>query len=118
MDWLLQDVRYAIRRLRIDPGFTLGVVATLAIGIGGAAATFSILDAAVLRPLPFPDPDRIVRLRAVTPRGDAFSVSIPDYQDYARRLRSVSALAAMKPLDVTLTGVGDPAQLQGAAVTA
>ena len=118
MDWLLQDVRYAFRRMQIDPGFTLGVVATLAIGIGGAAATFSILDAAVLRPLPFPDPDRIVRLRAVTPRGEPFSVSVPDYRDYARRLRSLSPIAAMKPLDLTLTGAGDPAQIQGAAVTA
>lgn len=118
MDSLLQDVRYAIRRLRIGAGFTLAMIATLAVGIGGAAAIFSVLDAAVLRPLPFPDPDRLVRLRAVTPQGEPFSVSARDYQNYDRRLRSVSAMAALKPLELTLTGVGDAVQLQGAAVTA
>lgn len=118
MDSLLQDVRYAIRRLRIGAGFTFATIATLAVGIGGAAAIFSVLDAAVLRPLPFPDPDSLIRLRAVTPRGEPFSISTADYQDYARRLRTMSAIAAMKPVDLTLTGAGEPAQLQGAAVTA
>jgi predicted permease len=118
MDSVLQDVRYATRRLCASPGFTLAVVATLAIGIGGTAATFSVVDAAILRPLPFPDSDRIVRVRAVTPREQPFSVSIPDYQDYARRMRTLSAIGAMQPLELTLTGAGDPAQLQGAAVTA
>lgn len=118
MDSLLQDVRYAMRRLRIGAGFTFAMIATLAVGIGGVAAIFSVLDAAVLRPLPFPDPDRLVRLRAITPQGEPFPVSVPDYQDYAARLRSVSAIAAMKPIELTLTGAGEPARLQGAAVTA
>lgn len=117
MDSLLQDVRYAIRRLRVGPGFTLAVVATLAIGIGAAAATFSVVDAAVLRPLPFPEPDRIVRVREVTPQGDPFSLSGPDYLAYASRLRALSSVAAMRPLQLTLTGAGPAARVESVAVT-
>jgi putative ABC transport system permease protein len=117
IDSLLQDIRYAARRLRGAPGFAIAVVSTLAIGIGGAAATFSVVDASVLRPLPFPEPDRLVRLRDVTPRGDPFSLSLPDYRDFAQRLRTVSSLGAMKPLQVTLTGAGAAARLEAAAVT-
>ena len=118
MDSVLQDIRYAVRRLSIGPGFTLAVVLTLAVGIGGAAATFSIVDAAVLRPLPFPDPDRLVRLRDVTPKGEPFSVSEPEYLDYAARLQTFASLAAMKPLQLTMTGVGEAARLDAAAVSA
>ncbi len=118
MGSLLQDVRYASRRLRASPGFTLAVVVTLAVGIGGAAATFSVLDAAVLRPLPFPDADRLVRLREVTPEGEGFPLSEPDYLDYSRGLRTLTSLAAMKPLQLTLTGAGDATRVDGAAVSA
>ena len=117
MESLLQDVRYAIRRLRIGPGFTLAVVVTLAVGIGAAAATFSVVDAAVLRPLPFPEPDRIVRLRDIAPQGDPFSVSGPDYLDYAARLRTLSSVAAMRPVQLTLTGAGPAARIEAVAVT-
>ena len=117
MDSVLQDVRYAIRRLRAAPGFTLAAVLTLTIGMGGAAATFAIVDAVALRPLPFPDADRIVRLREVTPQGDGASFSEPDYLDFAARLRMVSAIAAMRPLQLTLTGAGDAVRVDGAAVT-
>ncbi len=117
MGSLLQDVRYAVRRLGIGPGFTLAVVLTLAVGIGGATATFSVVDAAVLRPLPFPDAERLVRLREVTPQGEGFPISEPDYLDYARRLRTLGAIAAMKPLELTITGAGDAARIDGAAVT-
>ena len=117
MDSVLMDVRYALRRLFNARGFTLAVVLTLAAGIGGAAATFSVLDAAVLRPLPFPDADRLVRLREVTPQGDPFSASEPEYLEYAARMRTLSSTAAMRPVAVTLTGAGEPARLDAAAVT-
>ena len=85
MHSIVQDVRYAVRRLRAAPGFTLAVLLTLAAAIGGASATFSVLDATALQPLPFPDPDRLVRLRQMTPQGEPFSISEPDYLDYACR---------------------------------
>ena len=84
--------------------------------MGGAAATFAIVDAVALRPLPFPDADRIVRLRG-HPQGDGASFSEPDYLDFAARLRTVSAIAAMRPLQLTLTGSGDAVRVDGAAVT-
>jgi len=117
IDSILQDLRFAFRRLRIGPGFALAVVATLAIGIGAAAATFSVVDAAVLRPLPFPEPDRIIRLRELTPQGDPFPLSGPDYLEYAARMRTVAAVAAMRPLAPTLTGAGAPARVDAVAVT-
>src|SRR5215471_5185853 len=118
MDSVLQDVRYAIRRLSIAPGFTFAVVLTLAAGIGGATATFSVLDAAALRALPFPDADRLVHLREVTPQGDSFPASEPEYLEYAARMRALSSAAAMRPLQLTMTGAGEPARLDAAAVTA
>jgi predicted permease len=118
IDSIVQDLRYAIRRLMATPAFTLVVIATLALGIGATAATFSIVDAAVLRPLPFPDADALVRVRAVAPQGEAFTFSEPEYLDYSRSLPSLSAMAAMKPVKLTLTEAGDPIALDGAAVSA
>jgi putative ABC transport system permease protein len=117
IDSIVQDLRYAIRRLMATPAFTLVVVATLALGIGATAATFSIVDAAVLRPLPFPDSRALVRVRGVTPQGEPFTFSEPEFLDYSRSLHSLSAIAAMKPVKLTLTDVGDPVSLEGAAVS-
>jgi len=118
MDWLLQDVRYAVRRLNRSRWFTAAVVVTLAVGIGGTAAMFSVVDATVLRPLPFPNAERLVRLRQITPQGEAFPFSEPDFEDYAAALRTVASVAAMKAGQVTLTGDGDARSLDVAAVTA
>lgn len=114
---VLQDLRYAFRRLWASPGLTLAVSTTLAIGICGTAVTFGVVDAAVLRPLPFADPASLVRLRELTPEGQPFNVSEPDYLDFAQRLHTVSSIAAMKPLQVTLTGAGDAMRVEAAAVT-
>ncbi len=117
IDSILQDLRYAVRRLRNAAGFTSVIVLTLALGIGATAATFSLVDAAVLRPLPFPGADALVRLREVTPQGEGFSVSEPDYLDYARASRSLAAVGAMKPVQLTLTGAGDAIRLDGTAAS-
>ena len=118
VDSVLQDLRYALRRLWASPGLTLAVSSTLAIGICGTAATFSVVDAAILRPLPFADPSSLVRVREVTPEGQPFSISEPDYLDLAERLHTITSIAAIKPLQVTLTGAGDATRVEAAAVTA
>ena len=117
MDSLAQDVRFAFRRLLASPGLTLAVSSTLAIGICGAVVTFGVVDAALLRPLPFADPSTLVRIQEVTPDGQPFNVSEPDYLDLAQRLHTVSSVAAMKPLQATLTGAGDATRVDAAAVT-
>ena len=86
------DVRYALRRLGHAPGFTLTAVFTLALGIGAPTALFAVLDAVLLRPLPFADPDRLVAIRPV-PDGIA---SVPTVQDWQARSRSFVSLAAYR----------------------
>jgi len=116
MESLFQDVRYALRRLKSSRTFTIAVAITLAIGIGGTTATFSVADAA-LRPLPFPQADRLVRLREITPQGEPFTFSEPDYRDFFRASHALSAIAAIKPLRLTLAGAGDARAVEASAVT-
>ncbi len=93
---LIQDIRYALRSFLRAPGFTLVALLTLALGIGGTTAIFSIVDGVVLRPLPYSNPDHIVRLVRTHAKGDEASFSAPDYRDlkkgasYAFRCRRLS----------------------------
>jgi putative ABC transport system permease protein len=117
VDSLLQDLRWAMRRLRRGPWFAATVVLTLAVGIGATAATFAVVDATVLQPLPYPDAGRLVRLREVTPEGEPFSISEPDYLDFAASFHTLDRVAALKPVQVTLTGAGDAMRVEGTATT-
>ena len=84
MGVLSQDIRYALRSLRGAPAFTLVALVTLALGIGGTTAIFSIVDGVVLRPLPYQDSSRIVRLNRLSASGGVDSFSAPDYRDLKR----------------------------------
>lgn len=114
---LLQDLRYAVRSLRRSPSFTLTVVITLGLGIGATTGTFSIVNAVLLAPLPYYEPDRLVRVEEVTRDGEPFPVSEPTFLDIEGRSRTVSRVAAIAPRSLTLTGEGEPVRLQGAAVS-
>ncbi len=118
MDTILQDLRFAFRRLRRTPGFTLVAVLTLALGIGANTAIFSVVNAALLRPLPYPDAQRIVRLFAT--RGGGFgTVSPPDFTDWREQAGVFTGVAAINSADdFTLTGSGSPERVLGAQVTA
>jgi putative ABC transport system permease protein len=120
---LSQDLRYALRTLIRWPGFTAVVVLTLALGIGANAAIFSVVNAVLLRPLPYADPDRLVYLFGSPTDGDSAKVgtasSYPDYVDFRSRARSFSQLAAVSVRQTTVTGKSfEPAIVSGALVTA
>jgi putative ABC transport system permease protein len=109
---LVQDVRYALRSLGRAPGFTLVALATLALGIGGTTAIFSVVDGVLLRPLPYPAPDAIVTVARVTntTRADgAFSAA--DYLDYKRDSRSFSAFAGFRQDIIDMAGGAEPVRL-------
>jgi putative ABC transport system permease protein len=94
--------------LRRTPGFTFVALVTLALGIGGTTAIFSVVDGIVLRDLPYPDPDRLVALTRVAASGDGTALSPADYLDYKREGRDLTAVAGYREDVVDLTGSGDP----------
>src|SRR6267142_688941 len=118
MDTLRQDLAYALRRLRQSPGFTLVAVATLALGIGANSAIFSIVDAVLLRPLPFEEPDRLVQVAQVWEGRNTGIYSPQNFLDMQAAAQSFESLAALDGGGVTLTGRGTPVRLEGAEVGA
>jgi putative ABC transport system permease protein len=119
MSVLGQDVRYALRSLRRAPGFTLVTLLTLALGIGGTTAIFSVVDGILLRPLPYPEPDAIVSVARVsrTSRADgAFAAA--DFIDYKRDTRSFAALAGFRQDIIDMTGGTEPIRLTTLETTA
>ncbi len=119
LDNLLQDVRYGLRLLRRNPGFAVTAILTLALGIGTTTAIFSVVDAVVFKPLPFPSADRLVRIKSViaaTGRGSL--ASYPDFVDWRARNHVFDGMAAFRTDGFTLIGPGKPVHLQGAVVSA
>src|SRR5687768_12221319 len=96
MSSILQDLRYAARRLVRDRRFTLAAVAALALGIGATSAVFTLVNAVILRSLPFAEPDRIMWLGTRDAQGRNFGVSEPDFEDWRRATRTFSGIALMQ----------------------
>ena len=111
---LWQDVRYALRTLRNAPGFSAVVIITLALGIGATTAIFSVLDGVLLRPLPYPDVERMLTLTERTTAGDSMSVSWHDFQDWRDQNRVFEHLGVYRPTSTTLTGSDQPERLVAA----
>jgi putative ABC transport system permease protein len=119
MNGIFQDIRYALRQLRKSPGFTAVAVITLALGIGANTAVFSVLDAVMLRPLPFHDPSRLLALKPTEPgRSDDVGVSYPAFLDWRSRNHVFEGLSVFREDDFTLTGRAEPALLAGTVVSA
>ena len=114
MTTLFKDVAYATRILRRSPGFTLTALLTLALGIGANTAIFSVVNATLLRPLPFPHPERIVAIQnQYKALGlDSASASVADYIDYRKQRQLFSEVAAINTEDFNLTGGDHPERLQ------
>ena len=111
---IVQDARFGWRMLRRSPGFALIAAATLALGLGANTAMFSVIDAVLLRPLPFPEPDRVVRLIDSNPtRGfPRFSSSPPNFLDWRAQSQSYVAMTAVVPDTLTLSGSGEAARMK------
>src|SRR5208282_1661236 len=93
MNALLQDLRYGLRMLAKNPGFTAVAVLTLALGIGANSAIFTMLDALLLRPLPVANPEQLVQLQIKSPQGFESGFSYPEYQDLRQQVKSLSGVA-------------------------
>jgi putative ABC transport system permease protein len=116
VDLLRHDLRYARRTLLRQRGFALAVIAVVAIGVGANTAAFSVADFALLHPLAFPDPDRIVTLYERPPGYNGLQATPPNYRDWRQMAHSFSAMGAYHTVSAALTGAGAPQELGGIAV--
>jgi len=120
--WLMtnfwQDVRYGLRLLLKNPGFTAIAVLTLALGIGANTALFSVVNGVLLNPLPYPDPERLVAVYSNSDSSGMGSISYPNFVDWQRDNHSFSALGAFRTEEYNLTGIGEPERLHGHMVSA
>src|SRR5262249_31410343 len=118
---ILQDTRYTFRQLRKSPGFTVTAILMLALGIGATTAIFSIVEGVLLRPLPFPDPGRLVILGDVLEDSHcascATSVTAPDIHNYMRDTQSFSHLGGYRGRLFELSGAGEPAAVNATRVS-
>ena len=116
---LAQDIRFSLRTLRRTPGFAVVVILTLALGIGANTAIFSIVDAVLLRPLPFAQPDRLVRIVADMPGTGQHDIGMsqPELSDLADRSGIFENVSAVWPVDGNITGVGHPERAELLAVS-
>src|ERR1700677_978298 len=114
---LVQDVRYALRQLGMNPGFTAVITLTLALSIGAISAIFSVIEGVLLKPLPYPHSEQIVRLFLSSPEYPKFPLNPFDFLDFRARNKSFESMAALTRSDVQLSGSGEPQELSGFRVT-
>src|SRR5829696_3539798 len=120
MDSIIKDIRYGLRSLLKRPGFTAIALLALALGIGANTAIFSLVNAVILQPLPYQDPDRLVWVYGnIRNRSNRASVSPPDFLDYRSQNKTFEQFAASGTIvrPVNLTGSGEPERLTASVIT-
>ena len=119
MGTLAQDLRYGLRMLAQNPGFTAVAVIALGLGIGANTAIFSVVNAVLLRPLPLPEPERVVVIhdQFISLGLPSIGVSAPDFVDITRQKDIFERTAVISPRNFNLTASGQPERLQGMLVS-
>src|SRR5205085_11715180 len=119
IDLMIRDIRFALRTLAKNPGFSAVAIVRLALGIGANTAIFSIVNAVLLRPLPYPDADQIMVLNESSGPGQDYSVALPDYFDWRNDNTVFEHLAATHKESRNLSGIPgrDPERVSCASVT-
>ncbi|HEY1965460.1 MAG TPA: ABC transporter permease, partial [Acidobacteriaceae bacterium] len=112
-----QDMRYAVRQLRANPTFAVVIVLTLALSIGANSAIFSVINGVLLQPLPYRQPDKLVRIFFSIPAFPKFPLNPFDFRDFRARSKSFDGMAAFTRADVQLSGSGEPVRLHGMEIT-
>src|SRR5215813_10404977 len=113
MQTLLQNLRYGARMLLKKPGFTVIVLLTLGLGIGANTAIFSVVNAVLLRALPYPQPERLLVLAEKTREGQRMGIAYPNFLDWREQAQSFTEMAGYRGLVSNLTGVDKPVRLLG-----
>ena len=118
LETFAQDVRYALRLVRRSPGFAVVAVLTVALGVGANTAMFSIVNGVLLRPLPYQEPDRLVRIHLLNPAQEITDgrLSVPEVTDWQARTRAFSSIGGAITIPMILTGRGEPSEHQAAIV--
>ena len=114
---LASDIRLALRVFVKRPGFAATAVLTLALGIGGTAALFSVVYGVLLKPLPYPDPDRLVSIGHIAPHGVGTNHGPTTFQRYRDNQKAFEAIGAWDRTEVSITGAGDPERVEALAVS-
>ena len=114
---MFQDLQYAARRLGKSPGFSATVIVTLALGIGATTAIFSVVYGVLLRPLPYPEPDRLVAIWEVNHRGAYSRLADPNFDDFRDQNHTFQAMAKYNSLVASVAGLAEPTRTGVAFVT-
>ena len=117
MGTIWQDLRYGARLLLKKPGFTLAALAMLTLGIGASTAILCVIDAVLLAPLRFPEPDRLLQLEERHPGVSSYNFTYANYFDLARTTRTLSDVTAYRPWQFNLGGGREPETVDGCVVT-
>ncbi len=118
MEAVTRDVRFALRLLRKSPAFAITAIAVLALGIGATSAIFTVVNAVLLRPLPFAEPDRLVMVWERQPFGRANVIQTQNFLDWRARNKSFTQISAIYNISMNLSGDGEPVQIPGMRITA
>ena len=117
LDSLLQDLHYGARMLRKNPAFTAIALLTLALGIGANTAIFSVVNAVLLRPLPYANPQQLIAIKESSQRVGVHSTSYPDFLDWRTQSKTISQMALLNNRAFNLSGVAQPENIEGYAVS-